>query len=192
MAQSTTRNACAGAITAMYAGTALWAYYDRDRAFWTFAFVAGSIALPFVVAQLLKRVVYGLVIGAVLTAISIAFPPVAVVAALIGTLMLCAKFVRFARTLPFLLTGSAAYGFLWFVPALLARRLAAPGDDRILLLAGVAVAGVLLIGLLAVVMEYFDSAPARTVLFSIGYGWYLLFFLLTFLIPDADDVDSDD
>lgn len=105
MAQSTTRNACAGAITAMYAGTALWAYYDRDRAFWTFAFVAGSIALPFVVAQLLKRVVYGLVTGAVLTAISIAFPPFAVVAALIGTLMLCAKFVRFARTLPFLLNG---------------------------------------------------------------------------------------
>jgi hypothetical protein len=177
-------------LLAFYGGASYWAYFNRTHAFLYFALVT-IIALPFVISQLIQRLVIGMVIGAVLTGISVAFPPAAILAAIIGLAMLVMKFQRFARNLPFLATSCGAYAFLWFMPIYVVHQFRAPGDDRYLFATALAAAGIIVLLLCVGLMSLMEATYARTILFTVGYGWYLAFFLLTLLLPDGDDGGTD-
>lgn len=186
------RKTVASILLVLYGAACCWAYFNHIHAFLAFAAVS-IIAMPFVLAQMVKRVFIGLVIGGLLAGVSVVFPPAAIIAAIFGIVMLITKFQRFARNLPYLLTSCGAYAFLWYAPIYTVHAFRAPGADRYYFAGGLALAGIVVLLLFVGIMVWFmDAAWARTVLFTIGYGWYLVFFLLTFLIPDDDDGDDTD
>lgn len=163
-------------------------------AFGVFA-CATVLTLPYLAANIVVRLFIGALVTAVLGGIVAIFPPLAFILALWGLYALVRKFGRFCNRLPFLATGAAVYSYLWWGPHWVRTGMAASAIGHYTQYfwgAGVGLVGVLIILLFMGLFSIFSIAPTITAMLSFGYGWYLVLFVLTFLIPDGDDGDEDE
>ena len=113
--------------------------------------------------RLAPWLVLALVIGIIVTVVSILVPPLGIALTIIGFIAWIIPALRtlktFLRRLPYLVTSCAAYAYLWWVPRQLAVGAAAgPGYPGLVTL-GIAAAGAALVGLLALAGRPLKERP---------------------------------
>ncbi|GHJ47563.1 hypothetical protein Cs7R123_49050 [Catellatospora sp. TT07R-123] len=181
----TGRTVSAWVLVAGYGACCTWSYWNSTYATVTFA-ILSLVAAKFLLDAVAERLLGGAVISAILVAVAIFVPFGFVLGALWAVVSMFTKWHGFVMRLPFLFTSMAVYTPLWYLDRL--RSGAGSG----LLAAALGLGGALL--LLAIMQVCrMSGVDASTALFhTVGYAWYLLFFLIALAIPGGEDESAGD
>lgn len=148
----------------------------------------------FTCSNMLAMVFISILVTPVLAAIGVAFPPLAFLLPLWALYVLTRKAVLFIRRLPFAAMSAILGGYVLAIHKLCSRVAISAHDSlhQALWIIAAAVGGALIVVLLGYLGELVGPGFSITVIYAVGYTWYLAVFALTFFLPDDTDADGDE
>jgi hypothetical protein len=188
------RRIATAALLTLYGVSCAVAFLGTTREMIVGLVFASAIAAPYVTAPLIMRVLKNSVIAALLYVLIIIFPVLILGAILFAAYTMHVKMKRFGYRMPFLMTCVAVCTFIAQFPHWVRNGMAAGSighGSEYLWAMGVGVAGILLLLAIMGLCAVFGVDPTTAAFYTMGYGWYLLVFILTFLMPDGEDGEGD-
>jgi hypothetical protein len=197
------KSGLAAVLVACYAGACVGSLWDRTDSIISFALVSAA-TLYFIFPPMAERVVIGLILGVVATALGIGVPGVgdaidglgllvAFVVAFARLALRTQKWVNFAIRIPL---GAACFGFyaiLWWAAKSLPASYSMTGVHHsfwfyLIAVLIAAVVGIIAPLVVAGIYSLGNISPSNSLIYSLGYPWYLILFLL--ILPFGGDNES--
>jgi hypothetical protein len=143
------------------------------------------LTLPYFGTTFFMGLFSGIAIFTLLAALTVAFPPLGVIAIVLGVMLNAAKFGGCLMNIPVMLAGCGLYGLLALphkIGMLISRN-----DVEVLpttVIAAVA-AGIGLCTILGVLrlFERFEYPRAAVAAMLLGFSWYVLMFVVSLIVP---------
>jgi len=151
-----------------------------------FLLIASTVlTLPYFGGTFVLALVSGVFLFAILAALTAIFPPLGILAILLGVMLNAAKFGGCLMNIPVVLAGLVLYGLLALphkAGVLIGLNDVGFGASATIAVTAAVLGLCIILGTLRL-FERFDYPRAAVAAMLLGFGWYVLIFVVSLLIP---------